>query len=66
MWNIRKNMEGNRRRKGKMKGWGEWLSMVIGIKEGTDCMEHWVLYANNESWNTTSKTMYCMVTIVTQ
>jgi len=19
-------------------------------------MEHWVLYANNESWNTTSKT----------
>ena len=27
-----------------------------GTKEGTDCMEHWVLYANSESWNTTSKT----------
>uniref|UniRef100_A0A452R1A1 Thyroglobulin type-1 domain-containing protein n=1 Tax=Ursus americanus TaxID=9643 RepID=A0A452R1A1_URSAM len=29
---------------------------VMGIKEGVYCMEHWVLYANNESWNTTSKT----------
>jgi len=28
----------------------------MGIKEGTFCMEHWVLYANNESWNSTSKT----------
>ena len=27
----------------------------MGIKEGTYWMEHWVLYANNESWNTTSK-----------
>ena len=27
-----------------------------GIKEGTYCMEHWVLDPNNESWNTTSKT----------
>ena len=26
-----------------------------GIKEGTYCMEHWVLYSNNESWNPTSK-----------
>ena len=33
-----------------------WFSPVMGIKEGTNCMEHWVLYANNESWNTTSKT----------
>ena len=24
--------------------------------EGTYCMEHWVLYANNESWNIISKT----------
>jgi len=32
------------------------VSQVTGIKEGTFCMEHWVLYANNESWNTTSKT----------
>jgi len=29
---------------------------VMGMKEGTLCMEHWVLYRNNESWNTTSKT----------
>ena len=27
-----------------------------GIKEGTYCMEHWVLYINNDSWNTASKT----------
>lgn len=31
------------------------MSLMAGIKEGTDCMEHWVLYENNESWNTTSK-----------
>ena len=37
-------------------GVGEWDRLVMGIKEGTYCMEHWVLYANNESWNTTSKT----------
>ena len=30
-----------------------WVSLVVGIKEGTHCMEHWVLYVNNESWNTT-------------
>ena len=30
--------------------------LVMGIKEGTYCMENWVLYTNNESWNTTSKT----------
>ena len=29
---------------------------VMGIKEGTYCMVHWVLYASNESWNFTSKT----------
>jgi len=28
----------------------------MGIKEGTYCMEHWVLYENNGSWITTSKT----------
>ena len=26
-----------------------------GYQEGTYCMEHWVLYANNEFWNSTSK-----------
>ena len=34
---------------------GEWDRLVMGIKEGTYCREHWVLYANNESWNTTPK-----------
>ena len=29
---------------------------MVGIKEGTYYMEHWVLYINNESWNTASKT----------
>ena len=33
-----------------------WVSLVKGIKEGVYCNEHWVLYANNESWNITSKT----------
>ena len=34
---------------------GDWDRQVMGIKEGTYCMEHWVLYGNNASWNTTSK-----------
>ena len=34
---------------------GRWASPVMGIKEGLYCVEHWVLCANNESWNTTSK-----------
>ena len=29
---------------------------VMGIKEDMCCDEHWVLYATNESLNTTSKT----------
>jgi len=33
-----------------------WGNQVMGIKEGTCCDEHWVLYATNESLNTTSKT----------
>ena len=33
-----------------------WDRLVMGIKEGTYCMVHWVLYASNESWNFTSKT----------
>ena len=37
-------------------GWGEWDRLVMGIKEGTYCMVHWVLYETNESWNFTSKT----------
>ena len=38
------------------EGVGGWVSPVMGIKEGTYCMEHWVLYENNGSWITTSKT----------
>ena len=35
---------------------GDWDRPVMGIKEGTYCMVHWVLYAKSESWNITSKT----------
>ena len=38
------------------RGVGDWDRPAMGIKEGTYCMEHWVLYANSESWNTTPKT----------
>ena len=38
------------------RGVGGWASSVKGIKEGMYCTEHWVLYTNNGSWNTTSKT----------
>ena len=30
----------------------EWVSLVVGNKEGTYFMEHWVWYINNEFWNT--------------
>ena len=43
---------------------GEWDRLVMGIKEGTYRMVHWVLHANNESWNTTPKTKD-MVTNIT-
>ena len=38
------------------EGDGGWANPVKGIKEGTYCMVHWVLYANNESRNITSET----------
>ena len=47
---------GNKLRASEGSRVGEWDRPVMGIKEGTYCMEPWVLYANNESWNTTSKT----------
>ena len=49
------------------KGGEDWDRPVMGIKEGTYCMEHWVLYADNESWNTPSKTNdeYYMTTNIT-
>jgi len=38
------------------RGVGGGVSLVMGIKEVMYRMEHWVLYANNELRNTTSKT----------
>ena len=28
------------------RGVGDWARLVMGIKEGTCCDEHWVLYVN--------------------
>ena len=47
---------GNKLRASEGMKVGDWHRPVTGIREGTYCMVHWVLYANNESWNTTSKT----------
>lgn len=50
----------------RAEGVGGWVGPVVGIKESTDCMGHWVLYTNNDSWNSTSKIMmYCVVTNIT-
>ena len=38
---------------GEMGGWG---NQVMGIKEGTWCDEHWVLYTTDKLLNTTSET----------
>ena len=38
------------------EGVGEVDGLVMGSKEGTYCMVHWVLYATNESSNFTSET----------
>ena len=55
---YKKQTEGFRR-----EGCGGGGSPVMGIKEGTYCMVHWVLYATNESSNLQQKPgMYCMVT----
>ena len=32
-----------------------WVSLVVGIKEDTYCMEHWVWCINKEFWNTEKK-----------
>ena len=36
-------------------GEGSWVSLVVGIMEGTYCMEHWVWHINNEFWYTEKK-----------
>ena len=43
------NKQGFRRKRG-----GEWAYQVMGIKEGMCWDEHRLLYATNESLNTTS------------
>ena len=40
----------------RREGVGEWDRLVMGSLEGTYCVVHWVLYANNESLNFTSET----------
>ena len=44
---------GNKLRASDGRVWGDWDRPVTGIKEGTYCMGHWVLCANNESWRGT-------------
>ena len=39
------------------EGVGEGDGLVVGSKEGTYFMVHWVLYATNESLSTTPKTI---------
>ena len=51
LWTLR-----NKLRASEGRGVGEQDMLVMGSKEGTYCMVHWVLYANNESWNIVSKT----------
>ena len=48
-------MDSGKQTEGFRGGVGDWVRLVMGIKEGTYRMEHWVLYANNESWSTTIK-----------
>ena len=46
---------GNKLRASEGEGVVDWDRPLMGIKEGTYCMEPWVLAANKESWNTPSK-----------
>ena len=39
---------GNKLRVLEGRGMGGWVSMVMGLKEGTYCSGHWVLYTNDE------------------
>ena len=47
LWTLR-----NKLRVLERRGVEGWVSLVVGIKEGTYFMEHWVCCINNESWNT--------------
>ena len=46
LWTLR-----NKMRVLEGRGVEGWVSLVVGIKEGMDCMEHRVWCINNESWN---------------
>ena len=55
---------GNKLRASEGRAWGDWDRPVMGIKEGTYCMVHWVLYAIMNHGNLHQRLgMYCMVTI---
>ena len=50
LWTVR-----NKLRSSEGRGVGDGDRLVMGSKEGTYCMVHWVLYATNESLNFTSE-----------
>ena len=37
-------------------GWGGWARWLLSTKEDTCCVEHWLLYANDEPLNSTPET----------
>ena len=43
LWTLKNNL-----RVLEGQGMGSWVSLVVGIMEGTYCMEHWVWCKNNE------------------
>ena len=49
LWTLRNKLKTS-------EGRGEWDRLVMGSKEGTYCMVHWVLYTTNESSIFTSET----------
>ena len=50
LWTLGKKLRASERR------WvGDWNRLVMGIKEDTYCMVHWVLYATNEASNFASE-----------
>ena len=50
LWTLKNNL-----RVLKGQGVGVWVSQVVGIIEGTYCMENWVLCINNEFCYTEKK-----------
>ena len=50
LWTLKNNLRVLKGR--EVEG---WVSLVVGIMEGTYCMEHWVWCINNEFWNTEKK-----------